>query len=184
MRNMQRTLTLLALGLVAASVQAQSDDYRGFFGVRVGASYFTNSDMRDYFGSGKIAIGFGPVAPVTAKDWKVGTDVDLQYANENGNRVLLIPLTLGISRTFGKSNNGGRPYMALRAGAAYLDYAITPVVGTRISEHKVVPAANAEVGLVFGDRMKLSARYDYFGRTRGFTFDAVQFSLSYGLVKF
>lgn len=173
-----------AFALASVSLASDIDNYRGYIGVRAGASFFVNGDMRDYFGSGKLTFGITPVTTRSPRDWAIDTDLDLQIANQNGNRLLMIPVTVGIGKTFGDKNNGSRPYMALRAGAAYLDYAITNKSAVRLNERRIVPTANAEIGVIFSERLKLAARYDYFGRTNGLTFDGFQVNLSYGFFKF
>lgn len=182
--NRKLTCAFGLLGLAAGALADDLNDFRGYIGVRAGTSFFVDSDMRDYFGKGRITFGITPVKVAGPSGWKVDTDLDVQVARDNGNRLLMIPFTVGIGRPFGDAKNGTRPYAAVRAGVAYVDYGITDKFNVRQEEKKVVPTANVEVGLIFSERMKLAARYDYFGRTNGLRFDGFQINLSVGLFKF
>lgn len=173
-------LTLTALAVVSS---AQDFDFRGLWGVRVGVSRFVDGDMKNYLGNDKIALGISPVRIAAPGDWKISTDLEFTFANENGNRATLVPFTLGVTKRFGE-NRESSPYIAFRGGLAYVDYAVTDKFMVRHSRRGVLPTANAEVGIVFHERVKLAARYDWFPSTDGLKFDAVQLNLTIGLFKF
>ncbi len=112
---MQRGLVaIVALLPVFASAQSGQNNW----GVRVGVSRFINSDMRDYLGNSKFTFGVTPISVARPGDWKIATDIDFDFANENGNRLVLIPLTVGVMKRFG-NNPDSAPYVAIRGGIAY-----------------------------------------------------------------
>lgn len=177
---MQRgLLSIIALLPVIAVAQSGQNNW----GVRVGVSRFINSDMQDYLGNSKFTFGVTPISVARPGDWKIATDIDFDFANENGNRLALIPLTVGVMKRFG-NNPDSAPYVAIRGGIAYADYSITDRFAVRRSHRGFLPTANAEVGLVLRENIKVAVRYDWFGRRDDFTFDSVQLNLSVGLFKF
>ncbi len=91
--------------------------------------------------------------------------------------------SLGLSQPLGDVGNDLRPYFAIRGGLSYIDYAIGAGAG-RVGGKRLGYNINAEVGVMFGDRLSLSARYDTFSKHEGITFDGLSLNLKYGLAKF
>lgn len=175
-----RPILFVSVSVVASSAVAQSGGLS--IGVRAGMSTFVGRELKDIFGT-RVSYGFTPYRANVQGNSAIGTDVNVDYANENGSRMLLIPVTVGIGSSFGDKGGSFVPYFAVRGGAAYMDYRLARN-GTSISERKVVPTANGEVGLILERNLRLAARYDWYGRTQGFNFDSFTISATYRIARF
>ena len=170
--------------VVSASATAQnSGPFGSSWGLRVGASYFTDNEMKSLFGSGRISFGFSPTSKGMPGDMQVATDIDIQIANQNGNRLIMIPVTVGVTKTFGDRGSSSVPYAAFRIGGAYSDYRLNRVGGVSQGK-KFLPASNFEVGVIMNKKLRLSARYDLIGATDNIRFNNYQFSASFELFRF
>lgn len=154
-------------------------------GLKLGASFFSNGEMRQALGDAQLGIGISFATRSLRDKWDLMGDVDALWAHRNGNRLFLLPLTVGVGRTFGDVDTSETvPFAAIRAGLAYTDYSITGDSGVRQSDNKFLPTANIEAGLMFGRNVSLSARYDWFGKSDSLDFNNLKIVAAYRFVKF
>jgi hypothetical protein len=141
-----------------------------------------SSGLRNALGSNWFSFGVGPARIYSKDGMRADTDFQVVSHQKNGNRILMLIPSIGMVKVFGKPEDMAKPFVAVRAGAAYLDYGIT-TGGTRHTTRRGGFTSNAELGITIGDRLTLSARYDWLPRFDGLQFDGVSFSLSYVLFK-
>lgn len=154
-------------------------------GLRAGMSFFSSQELRNAFGNERLSFGISPMGKTYAGGYRVGPDLDVNITSRNGNRLLLIPLTYGITTGLNRTEAFGRdnvlPYVAARAGIAYTDYAIWRG-SSRISETRLLPTANLEAGLVFNRNLTLSARYNIYTKTKGFDFNGLTIGATWTII--
>ena len=176
-------VTLLALSSVPL-VQA-ADDLKGVgLGGTIGTFTPTGSRLRDAFGANRFTIGFRPTVPkeFPAK-WLPDFGVDAISAERRDNRLFVLPITFGVVRRFAPKNALIVPYIRLGAGFAYMDYAFDSD-GRRISNKRLSPAGNVEVGVRITDRVRAAASYHIFPEYDDTKFDGLELSLTYTVFKF
>ena len=178
---MRRSLSLLALATVALFPLAGQAQV--FVGPNVGVFLPTSSFLRDKLGNSWFSIGAGRMNPEQAKERKFSPDFNMISKRANGNALFMASATYGIVSPFNESGSEFRPYFAIRGGLSYIDYAITDG-GTRRGGKKIGYNFNAEIGLIFADRVALSARYDFFSQHEGINFNGFSLNLKYGLARF
>jgi len=184
-----RLLPVAVLASLAVPALAQSQDR--WFGPEVGIFYPTSAKLRDALGSSWVSLGAGATSLNQRQGRKMGWDWETVSQSKDGSKVfmgsvsygLVMPLSglpdVGLSRRI----SGMQPYWALRAGGSYIDYAVN-VPGGRSSGKRMGLNANAELGVLIGDRLKVSARYDYFPEHDGLNFSGITLSARYGLLRF
>jgi hypothetical protein len=189
--------TFVCFGLVSgcfivatSSASAQSDFPE--IGIAGGVGIFipTDSEVRNLVGTSFIRFSVSPRRIQSVSNQPRFTlDFDVISANRNGNRILVVPITGGITQFFGRDEDIARPYGSLRAGLAYLDYGITrPYFSSngppgRYSSRTVGFAAGLELGLQISNRARVSATYSIFSPSSGFRFDGLSFEASYVLFR-
>jgi hypothetical protein len=173
-----RTAFIVALSLASAGAVAQ--DRPGIpVGVDVGVFFPSSGTVKDTFGDTWFRVGITPVAVQRPENWRFAFDVAFMRTRNDGQRASLIPVTFGITRAFGKLTDGVRPYVALRGGPYWGDVD-SPILG--IDKSKVGFDANVAVGLTFGGRFYVEARYDHFSDFQGLDFSG--FFISAGVKLF
>ncbi|HZH97489.1 MAG TPA: hypothetical protein VEX38_00840 [Fimbriimonadaceae bacterium] len=167
-----------------STASAQED--RPLWGIKLGVSFFTSGEVRDALGQNTFSIGLSTQTRGLSDQWNLVYDLDVLQARRRGNRLLLVPLTVGVMRGFATEGEAQAvPYVAARVGAAYADYSITrPSTGIRHSSQRLLPTANVEAGVIFDRRFRLSARYDWFANTDQFSFSGLKLSAAYEFVRF
>jgi hypothetical protein len=177
-------LSALALAC-GVSAFAQNDHDNNYLGVEGGFYFPVDTKIKDAFGSSipKIGFSYGNVGR-TADKWRMTAAFNFVTASKNGNRFFLLPVTAAMGRVFGQPGDAARPFVRVGVGAAYMDYGITDAQAVRHSGRKVLPTAAAEAGMIFGDRVRLSATYNWFQATDGFNFSGVQLTLGINVLKF
>ena len=185
------------LGLVAAmgaSAMAQSDQEikkdegrgRTYLGVKGGLYLPTNGEIRDIFGSSIVVFGLS-VDDITrqADKWRLTADFDFITGKKDGNKFFAAPVTASIGKIFGNRGDNTRPYVRFGAGGAYYDYSITrPGTGERFSTKRFGASADAEVGVIIGERFRVSAKYQWLSKADDFDFSGFQIVATYQIVKF
>lgn len=157
--------------LTSAAAQAAGD--YNVWNLKAGIFMPTSTEMRDLFGDTWLSMGITPGQKVFTDKWTFGGDIGLIWANRGGNRLLLVPGTVGFSRRFSSGKETVVPYAAIRAGVAYYDYSITRPLGPTFTRTKFNTTANAELGLVVSQKLTLGARYDWFAKSDDFQFDGL-----------
>ena len=170
------SLTVFALSLMA-SAHAQDR----YLGPDVGVFFPNDTTLRNALGDNWISFGVSSMRDGVQQSRAMGTNWNIITQSKNGNKVFMGSYSYGIVMPLGLSET--RPYVAARGGLSYIDYALGPV-NNRISGKQIGYNINLEAGLRFGDRVTLAARYDFFSKHDGLSFDGLSLSLSYALVKF
>jgi hypothetical protein len=166
------SITAMAAGLMICGTAHAEKDY-SVWGIKAGLFMPTGSEIRDIFGDNWVSLGITPREKVRSDRWNVGFDVGLIYADRGGNSLVLVPATVGVSKRFAPAQNAVVPYAAVRTGLAYYDYAITRPSTVRYSQSKLDLTGNVEFGVVFSEKLLISARYDWFAKSDDFNFDGL-----------
>ena len=181
-----KALSLLAVAVtVAAPVFATAQDR--YFGPEVGIFFPSNAAMRAALGDEWISFGASTMTTGSFRGTPIGTNWNAVSQSRNGNTVFIASYSLGTMQFLGdnrgRASGGLQPFVALRAGVSYIDYAIGSGLN-RTSAKRVGYNANAEFGVQITQQFVVSARYDIYSRYDGFTFDGLTLNLRYGLVRF
>lgn len=181
MRSAKLATALLAAALVPATVLA--DDR--YIGPEFGFFIPTDSKLRDALGSQWFSIGLSTSREGELLRNRLGSNTNFISQSRNGNKVFIGSYSIGLFAPIGDGRPGGgtRLYWAARAGVSYIDYAIG-AGAARESGKRIGYNANAEIGILFTDRLALSARYDVNSRHDGFNFDGLSLQLRYGIARF
>ncbi|CAN5469388.1 hypothetical protein BH11ARM1_BH11ARM1_08550 [soil metagenome] len=175
MKTLVLALAALALVGTAAQANAQYD-----LGASAGLYLPTSGNVRDAFGSQILKFGFGSVGKVSTGNLKIGTGLDFITANKNGNRMLVIPFTVNVEQALTMDRNAStKPYVKGFAGLAYMDFGIT-TNAIRTEEKAVRMTVGAEFGIVMSDRIRLSARYNYFPKVGGYDLSGISLNATFG----
>jgi hypothetical protein len=136
-----------------------------------------DADARSNFGTVWGSFGIGLFRPERPEEWAFDWDLTV-LSQSDASDVLLIPLTVGAQRGFGKDPDL-QPYVALRAGPYYGSVEDSP---KGPGDTKIGASANVSAGLVVKQRYLLEARYDWFSRLAGN--DLSGFTLTLGVKVF
>lgn len=168
---MYRRLLIVSAALgVAAAANAQNSDPKTYLGGTVGVYMPTNSLIKERLGNSTVTFGLGNVGDMPADARKIASDFDFISASKDGNRLFIGSLTFGYTRRLGSSLYSTTvPYVKLFAGPSYFDYAVD-TVGGRTSGKRFGLNYGAEAGLLFVNRVKLSARYMGLSEQKGLDF--------------
>lgn len=148
--------------------------------LEVGVYIPISREMRDAFEDGLIRLGLRPYRLREPSKWRPTTDITIVSASRKGNRMFLLPVALGFTRSFGDSEGRNLAFVSLGAGPAFYDYAITrPSNLTRYSTQKVGASGFVEAGVQLQNRLTLSGRYQWFSESHGFDFSGVSASVAF-----
>ncbi len=147
-------------------------------GLDVGVYLPTDSTVRNTFGKSWWRVGLTPLSFQDPGMWRFTLDIGVIGNQTTLGRALLIPVTVGATRSF-ESPGGGKPYVAVRAGGYYGDV-FSPPLG--INSSRIGFNGNVAVGVSFQDTFYIEARYDVFSEFRGLDFNG--FFLSAGVKVF
>lgn len=172
------------LAFVSLPGPGRAQDYFKSLGVGAGVFFPSDRSARDAFGDTWFSWGIRPASFDSQEGFKFAADVNVLSRRAHGNRLLILSGTLGMGRLFGQGASNAQPYAIVRAGPAYFDYAVTQPGGTRVSAQRIGLNGNVELGVIFGSRLRLSARYDLFSNFDGLKFDGVSVSLVYQVYRF
>ena len=175
--------TLVTLGLltvVASSAFAQQQS--SSLGVGVGLYMPSSRELRNDLGNSALQFGFGGAATSRPKEGSITPDITAIIANGNGNKLFIVPYTFGYEMHFGvKSKMTTLPYLRPFAGVAYYDYSITDTGGNHFGVKRLGATAGLEGGLLIGNKLKVSAAYNFFTPSSGFNFNGLSLSATYAL---
>jgi len=177
-----------ATAVVAQNNQDNQDKGKGrtYLGIKGGFYFPTNSEIRDIFGSAIPVFGIS-VDDITkqADKWRLTANADFITGSKDGNKFFAMPVTASFGRIFGNRDDTMRPYVRFGAGVAYLDYSITrPSNGDRFSTKRLGASADAEIGLIIGERLRISGKYQWLSKADDFDFGGFQLVATYQLIKF
>ena len=181
MKWIHAPIVLLALAATCAgsAQQAANEVPKRGWGITAGVFLPTDQTLRDAFGSTWASFGIQPLSfGGKPRDWRISGGVNVLTAGRNGNRVLAIPATLGVTKEF-RGGGDSVPFVAIAGGPAYYDYAIGGVSAKRVGWN-----ANVRTGVTFSSRLQLQARYDFYTPTDGLRFDGLTLSVAYKALRF
>ncbi len=138
--------------------------------------------VRDRFGSSLTRLSLHTYEPTkpseTRLTWEVGGYRSSKASYMGGkNSISLYSAGIGFQRGFGESKSV-RPYVVAHAGPYYGKVRV-PL--ETINQSKWGLNLNASLGVIFDRRFYLEARYDYFSKIAGFSFDGFSISGGYRL---
>jgi hypothetical protein len=171
---------MLVAGLaLAASAAAQP--MRGLtIGPQVGVYFPASSETRDLLGSSWWNVGIGPARAEVGEGWRLSSNMKILSRRSMGNDVFMVMSSFGVSLALGRTDDRLVPFIAGRAGPAYMDYSFTRA-GRRASSQRVSWNANAEVGIVVDGRLRLSAGYTWLPRQDGLDFSGFSVGATFEL---
>jgi hypothetical protein len=186
LRNLALAGTVASLAVVASVAHAQNNRGKTFLGVKGGIYFPTNSEIRDIFGSNLVVIGISvDDFSRQADKWRLTADFDFITGKDGDDKFFAMPVTASFGRVFGSPEDNFRPYVRFGAGAAYFDYSITrPSTLERFQEKRFGLSANAEAGFFVGERLRVSAKYNWFSKVDDFDFSGLQLTATFNLVRF
>lgn len=172
---------LFVLGACLLAIPAHAEDEKAvdYVALEVGWFFPSDSKIRDTFSDSIFRIGLSPVVNKNENKWRITYEIGFAGASDNGNRFTVVPLTVGVMRSFGQPGEEFRPYVRVAAGIAYVNFDIDDEDGSGFS-----PTATLEGGFLFGQRLKASLRYSFVGERDDFNFSGTTLAVSYGLFKF
>lgn len=160
-------------------------------GVDLGVFLPTDSDVKDVYGKSWFRVGLTPLSFQRPGNWRFTFDLgflkrsnDIFIPDGKGggtvlsNDVTLIPLTFGLTRSFGESTDF-LPYVAFRVGPYYVN---VDSDSFGVDDSGIGINANTAFGVSFSQRFYIEARYDWYSKFEGINFSG--FSISAGLKLF
>ena len=164
---------LLAVMAVGGTAHAEKITIAATYG-----SFFpVSSATKNEFSSSFSRFSFTTFEPSKPTRNRIIFEVG-NYDLNGDTQVKLLPITVGIEKGM-KVRRSLQPYTVLRAGPYY---GRIRQLGATKTDTKVGLNASASLGVVFKKSFYAEARYDYFSRFAGFSFDGL--SLSVGVKLF
>jgi len=181
---------LISSLIVGASIIppiAFADGQTKHFSIGPDAGIYFPSDgkIRSIFGSSIFSAGlhFGG-ADTGVSNGRFGVNVGLVDAQKNGGDFYAFQLLAQYEQFFTRSSQGSvLPYFEVGAGLAYADYQFN-YNSTHYSSKTALPTARIGVGLLIDKNFRISADYDFFGSTNGFSFDGLELKATYTVLRF
>jgi hypothetical protein len=181
---LRRRLTVLAACLAAFAVphlaSAQSNSY---FGPQVGFFFPASKELRDALGDSWFSFGASRLRTFELRQRKLSWDWNAIGQSRDGNTVFILTLSAGYVASLAQLGASTEPYVALRGGVSYMDFAVDTTSG-READKALGLNANAAFGLIFNKRFNIEARYDVWDSKNGLVFNGLTLSARFGLVKF
>lgn len=178
-----RSLTGALVSTLALAAAVSANAQSRYLGPDVGIYFPSSSTLRDALGDSWFSIGATTVRSGVQQSRGIGTNWNVISKSSGGNKVFMGSYSIGLAQPLSGPGASARPYFALRGGLSYIDYAIGPS-NNRTSGKRLGYNVNAEIGILFNDRLSLSARYDVFSEHDNLNFDGLSLNLKYALVKF
>jgi hypothetical protein len=173
----------LSVGLVlvaglSSALGADDNDRKKWWGLSVGVFLPSSGEIQDRFDDVFFRVGISPFEDRISDRWKFAVDFNALFANKNGNRLFVAPVTVGFARSFGSPEARSIPFVQFGVGPAYYDYSIARGSG-RVSTRRVGGNANVEAGILFDRRFALTGRADFYTKTDDFDFSGFSVTLAY-----
>jgi hypothetical protein len=186
MMKLRVSIVLFVLcGTMSAFAQ---DREKPWWGLDLGVFRPTSGEISDKFGDNLFRVGFRPFTNRISEKWKLIYDFSVITASDDGERMLVIPLTVGFTRSFGDPEGDMIPFVQFGAGPAYYDYSLTRTtlgpVTERFKTRRVGANANLELGVLISKRFALVGRGDWFTEADGFDFSGISLTLSWAILRF
>lgn len=171
------SLVLIACGTTAGAM-AQIP-----VGIDLGLFLPGDGDVRDVFGKSWFRVGITPLGFQEPGNWRFTFDVGFLQRKRNfvlpegkfvesRNRVTLVPVTFGVTRSFSE-NEDFLPYVAVRIGPYYANVDSDEF---GVDKSGIGINANAALGASFSNLFYIEGRYDWYSRFKGIDFSGFSFS--------
>lgn len=171
----------LAVGALAGAALAQNPPG---FGPKFGVYFPTSTAAKDAFGDTWVSFGIGAVGREGFRErTSIVYDFNILSRNANGNRLFALSPSVGYRFAFAGEDDSAIPYVAVRAGLSYFDYAIGSGV-ERQAATQLGFNGNTEFGIQFEDRLTVFVRYDVFTNAGMFNFNGFTLAANYAIVRF
>ena len=183
--SMKLPIAITALAVIVSSAFAQQSTSGTGIGVSVGIFDPSSAQIKKDLGSQFLSFGLGGAQTGRPSEGAVTPEYTLIIASGNGNKFFVLPLTYGYEYHFGSASNSKfLPYVRPFAGLAYYDYSITDLASGQHSSAKQLGGTyGLEGGVIIGNKLKVSAAYNYFTNAGGFSFNGLTLSATYSLFK-
>ncbi len=139
--------------------------------------------LKSELGENWWSIGASRIRVFRPNDSNIAHDWNAVGQSRNGSRVFILSGSIGYVLPFSKPGADTEPYLAARAGLAYIDYAVDTTSG-RESGKVFSPNANAAFGVTFNGRFNLEVRYDLWSSYDGLTFNGLTVAARFGIARF
>lgn len=167
---MKRVMLLIILTIVL-SVPASAQQMVLSIAASYGAFSPSSGATRSTYGSTWRNVSIGYFVPELSNKWTPAADFTI-FSHSHVGSANLYPTTYGIQRGFGGAGSL-QPYLALRVGPYY---GRAKVASQGIDEAHIGADANVAVGVIIAQRYYIEARYDYFTRFAGSSFNGLNIS--------
>jgi len=176
-------IAIAAFAVIVSPAFAQQNSSQSGLGVSIGIFEPSSKSLRDDLGNSFLTFGLAGTSSGRPSEGAITPEYSFIIANGNGNQLFILPFTYGYEYHFGAASTSKiLPYARPFIGAAFYDYAITDqVTGIHSAAKQLGATYGAEVGLLIGKKIKLSAAYNYFTQSNGFSFNGLSLSASYTL---
>jgi hypothetical protein len=149
------------------------------FALTAGIYSPSSANVKTVYGDHFMRYGIRPLPTNAPHDWRFAFDANYITMNSisagtlTKNNVMLIPVTAGFLRRFGKNNV--KSYAAINVGPYYGNVSI-PDLG--IDHRGWGLDANLTFGTVFNEKYCVEARYDMMNKFAGFDFSSLSLSVA------
>jgi len=176
-------IAISALAFAASSALGQQANNSTGVGVSVGVYLPSSSQVRADLGNQGLQIGLGGTGTGRPSEGAITPEYTFIIDNGNGNQLFILPFTYGYEYHFGSDSDAPiLPYVRPFLGVAFYDYSITDfATGVHSATKQLGATYGLEAGILLGHKIKLSAAYNYFTQTNGFSFNGLSLSASYTL---
>lgn len=176
---MSTTSRILVSAAALATLVAASSAQSPLLGISVGFYLPADSEIRDLVGKSFFQFGFSPGVGIQKEKFSIRPELSFLGGSGNGNRFNIIAVPITATMPLGQPGQKSMPYLAAGFGPTYYDYNITRTGPINFRDTGIGTIAHVEAGLVLGESMRLSARYNMLSEKDGFNFNGVQISLSW-----
>ena len=172
--------TALLCLAVPHTAHAEDDSY---FGPQFGLFYPSGAAMRSALGDSWFSFGASRIRTLKLDERHWVHDWSGVSQSQNGSKIFILTASAGYVVPFGTNSENFEPYIAVRAGLSYIDYAINTGSGRR-SAKRIAPNGNAAIGFNINRRINIEARYDIYTQYDGLSFNGLTVALRIGLARF
>jgi hypothetical protein len=180
---LRRPLLALSACVAALALPLAAKAQDAYFGPQVGFFFPRSSVLQDALGDSWFSFGASRMRVFKAQQGKLAYDWNAIGQKNDGSTVFILTGSVGFVVPLSQQGADFEPYVALRAGLAYIDYAVD-TSGGRESGKVLSPNANAALGFNINRRVNLEVRYDVWSSYEGLTFDGLTLALRVGLFRF
>lgn len=182
--NIKPLIAISAVVALSACASAQQSSSSST-GIAVSAGIYlpSSAQVRADLGDQGLQFGLGGSAKGRPSEGSITPQYTLIIDNGKGNKLFLLPFTYGYEYHFGTDSGASMlPYVRPFVGVAYYDYSITDFAsGQHTGVKQLGGTYGLEAGVLFGTKIKLSAAYNYFTQSSGFSFNGLTLSATYTL---